>query len=179
MGQVTNPENWMREQATSASFVLMEAFLFLLRPRRRRQAGAVPRFPRMAADCKMERLGRPKNTRRIVPREWAECKSKLRITGLQGGHLNGCTAMETPSVRRVAMLGTRNIRREAMSQVDWVEAPLPSWEARRRAEVWLVMESRVWVTGRPARVKPVTTLYLGPVFQRSGEAITPCLIAFY
>ena len=87
--------------------------------------------------------------------------------------------METPSVRRVAMLGTRNIRREAMSQVDWVEVPLPSWEARRRAEVWLVMESRVWVTGRPARVKPVTTLYLGPVFQRSGEAITPCLIAFY
>ena len=58
------------------------------------------------------------------------------------------------------MLGTRNIRREAMSQGDLVEVALPSWEARRRAEEWLVMESTVWQTGSPARVKAVTTLYL-------------------
>ena len=126
-------------------------------------AGMAPRLPRMAADWRMERLGRPKKTRRISPREWADCRSRLSTTGPQGGKSNGRIRTDTPSVRRMPRLGTRNMRREAMSQGDWVEVALPSWEARRRAEVWLVMERTVWQTGSPTRVKAATTLYL--VFQ--------------
>ena len=160
---MSRPDNWISAQTTSASFVFMEA-VFFLRLRRRRMAGMEPRLPRMAADCRMERLGRPKNTRRINPREWADCRSRLSNTGLQGGILNGRTTTETPSVRRVPMLGTRNMRREAMNHVGLVDEPLPSWEVRRRAEEWLVMESTVWQTGSPARVKAVTTLYLVQFF---------------
>ena len=156
---MSSPDNWISEQTASASFVFMEA-VFFFRLRSRRMAGTEPRLPRMAADCRMERLGRPKNTRRISPREWADCRSRLSNTGLQGGIANGRTTTETPSVRRVAMLGTRNMRREAMNHVE----PLPSWEVRRRAEQWLVMESSVWQTGSPARVKAVTTLYLVQFF---------------
>ena len=54
--------------------------------------------------------------------------------------LKGWTRTETPSVRRVPILGTRNMRRQAMIQVGWVEVPLPSWETISRADVWLGIE---------------------------------------
>ena len=54
--------------------------------------------------------------------------------------MKGWTRTETPSVRRVPILGTRNMRRQAMSQVGWVEVALPSWETMSRANVWLGVE---------------------------------------
>ena len=68
--------------------------------------------------------------------------------------MKGWTRTETPSVRRVPILGTRNMRRQAMIQVGCVEVPLPSWETMSRADVWLGIEDyNITLAGTFKKVK--------------------------
>ena len=138
----------MRAQIRSVTLIL-RVIPLAGRSARRRKAGVEARQERRVADWRREMLGRAKKARRRRPRVWREWRRSRRRRGFLGGRLIGWMATETPSVRRTARLGKRNMRSAARNHTGPVLAGLFSCEMMRRAEARDVAARRVWgVRGR-------------------------------